>query len=503
MFFELSALWIVLIAIGLAKLYSQYQQFTYWKRNGVPYVKSTIMYIQAWKVLLGFDAFHEYCLSLYKFNPKVRYIGTMESSINTIVLRDPELIKQVTVKFFEHFPDHRSFVTEEMDPIFGKNVFSLKGDRWREMRNTLSPSFTASKMKFMFGLVSKCCEGFVDYLHDHPELSSSLEAKDAFTRYTNDVIATVAFGIDVNSLKHRNNEFYLRGVDATKFSGVFRLLKFVAFHLFPRAMRMAGFKFLSRSTTAFFCKTITETIQTRDRQGIIRPDMIHLLMQARDEGKEITEDDIVAQAFIFFLAGFETVSILMCFAIYTLALHPDVQERLREEVDQRLKEDGQISYESLLKMKYMDMVISETLRLYPPVLMIDRVCEKEFDLPPAGDGYKSVTVRQNNNVMIPVYGLHTDPQYFPDPEKFDPERFNDENKDSINPYVYIPFGMGPRQCIGNRFALMETKILIANILRKFVVKPHEKTTIPIVFKNASFSLIPKDGFWVRLEKREG
>lgn len=495
---------IIAIVILLSKVISSaYHGSTYWKRHGVPYVKSSVMFITSWKVLLGFDSFDNYCKNLYNYNPKARYLGTMEIRKATLLLRDPELIKQVTVKYFDHFPDHRSFITEEMDPIFGRNVFSLKGDRWREMRNTLSPSFTANKMKFMFGLVSKCCEGFVEYLYDHPEFSSSIEAKDAFTRYTNDVIATVAFGIEVNSLKHRNNEFYLRGVDATKFSGVLRLIKFVFFNMCPRLMRMAGFKFLSRSTTTFFIKTITDTIKARDQQGIVRPDMIHLLMLARNERKrEIDDDDIVAQAFIFFLAGFDTVSVLMCFAVHTLALHQDIQERLREEVESHLDEEGQISYESLSAMKYMDMVISETLRLYPPVLMTDRVCEKKFDLPPAMDGYNGVTVQPDNSILIPVYAMHMDPQYFPDPEKFDPERFNDENKNNINPYVYMPFGIGPRQCIGNRFALMETKILIAHLLRKFVIKRNEKTMVPIVYKTATFSLVPKDGFWVSLEKRK-
>nr|XP_034180232.1 cytochrome P450 9e2-like [Osmia lignaria] len=490
---------VVVITFALFKYFSIiYKQSSYWKKHGVPRLRSSSM------ILFGFGDFVEYCKYVYNHCPSAKYAAFIDFGTSITVLRDPELIKTVTIKYFDHFPDHRSFVTEEMDPIFGKNVFSLTGDRWREMRNTLSPSFTTNKMKFIFDLVSKCSQEFTNYLYDHPEFSSMIEAKDAFTRYTNDVIATVAFGIDVNSLKHRDNEFYTYGKDATNFSGVFRLLKFVLFRISPRMMRMVGIRFLSNSTSEFFWRVINETVKTRDERGIVRQDMIHLLMQARhDEKHQITIEDIVAQAFIFFLAGFDSSSTAMCHATYLLALNQDVQARLRDEVDRYLEEEnGKISYESLSKMKYMDMVISETLRLYPPSLLTDRTCVKKLELPPAMDGYDGVTINPGESVWIPIFAIHRDPKYFPDPEKFDPERFSDENKNNIVPYTYIPFGLGPRQCIGNRFALMEVKLLMVHLLQKFVIKPNEKTSIPLVFEKSSFTLIPKDGFWVSFEKRE-
>ncbi|KOC61107.1 Cytochrome P450 9e2 [Habropoda laboriosa] len=442
----------------------------------------------------------------YNCYPNLRYLGQMDFSTPVVIIRDPELIREIAVKNFEHFPDHHSFVNEQIDPIFGKNVFSLRGARWREKRNTLSPSFTASKMKFMFELVSRCSQEFVDYLYSHPEFSASMEAKDAFTRYTNDVIVTVAFGIGVNSLKDRDNEFYKKGVNATKFGGFFRLLTFLLFRMNPRLSRMAGLSFLPRDSTTFFHKVILETVKARDEQNIIRPDMIHLLLQARDQTQPATHqmivDDITAQAFIFFLAGFDTSSTLMCYIVYELAVNPDIQEKLRKEVDRYMKDgNGEISYEALSKMEYMEMVTSETLRKYPPIVFIDRLCAQKFELPPAGPGYNSVIVYPDNLVWFPVYALHHDSKYFPDPEKFDPERFSKENKDNIVPYTYMPFGVGPRKCIGNRFALMETKIVIAYLLHRFRLRPTEKTTIPVEFSRTNFSLTPDNGFWIGLERR--
>ncbi|EZA52469.1 Cytochrome P450 9e2 [Ooceraea biroi] len=243
----------------------------------------------------------------------------------------------------------------------------------------------------------------------------------------------------------------------------------------------------------------------REAQGIVRPDMIHLLMQARDKGSahKLTLDDIVSQAFIFFFAGFETSSTLMCFVAYELAVNPDIQARLRDEVDRHLAEgNGSISYDSMSKMVYMDMVVSEALRKYPPVIFTDRFTAKRYELPPAQPGCKSLIIEPENVIILPAYGLQNDPKYFPNPEKFDPERFNEENKDKIHPYTYLPFGLGPRKCIGNRFALMETKLLIAELLQKFILKPTEKTIYPIVFDKREFSLQPTGGFWLSLEKRE-
>lgn len=502
----LGLLFITLIFIILAKLISiLYTQFTYWKRNKVPYVRSSPLFGTAWRVFFRLVSFPNYCKYIYNYHPDARYVGVMDFATPTVIVRDPKLIKEIAVKNFDNFPDHRSFVTEEMDPVFGKNVFSLKGDRWREMRNTLSPSFTANKMRFMFDLVSKCSRDFVSCLHDRLEFSSEIEVKNVFTRYSNDVIATVAFGITVNSIEDPDNEFYKRGIDVSTFSGTFRFIKFMLFRLNPRLTRMAGFTFLSRATSKFFWRVISETVTARKRRGIVRPDMIHLLMRATEKKSTqevMTIDDIVAQAFIFFLASFDTTSTLMCYVVHELALHQDVQRRLREEVDRLLDDRMEISYEDTLGMEYMEMVISETLRMHPPTLLIDRQCAKEFHLPPAGPGYEGVTIHPGENIWFPVLAIHRDPTHFPDPDKFDPERFNRENKNNVDPYAYIPFGVGPRKCIGNRFALMETKLLIIRLLRKFIIKPSQRTKHPIVYKKADFTLMPKDGFWVTFEKRD-
>ncbi|XP_070151623.1 cytochrome P450 9e2-like [Polyergus mexicanus] len=498
----------ILIIIGVFKFVALvHHVYFYWRGKSVPYLPDSLRsFVMGWKAFLRQLSNVDHSSFLYNYFPDAKYYGTMEFATPAVLLRDPELIKEVLVKDFEIFHDHRSFVDESLDPLFSKNIFSLRGDRWREMRNTLSPSFTANKMKMMFDLVSKCSREFVDYLVDHPELCNAIETKQIFRRYTTDVIATTAFGISVNSMKDQNNEFYVRGIEMTKtFSGFLIMFKLMFMRVFPRFAKLLGMTgFASTSTAEFFKRIIKETIKIRDEQAITRPDMIHLLMQARDKqnGPNMTLDDIVSQAFIFFFAGFETSSTLMCFIAHELAINRDIQDRMWEEVQQHLAEDNEISYESLSKMTYMDMVINETLRKYPPVIFTDRLCIKNYELPPSQPDCKSVIVESGSIMVISVYGLHHDSKYFPDPDKFDPERFSEENKHNIVPYTYLPFGHGPRKCIGNRFALMETKILIAHLLQKFILKKTEKTVEPVVYDKRDFNPTPEGGFWIGLEKRE-
>ncbi|XP_051166262.1 cytochrome P450 9e2-like [Leptopilina boulardi] len=489
---------IVIGAIGI--LIYLYNQLNFWSKKNIPRTSLFLTVKTFYQVFGQRKSLPEIHQINYNAFSNARYFGTLNFFTPTITIRDPEIIKDVLVKNFDHFTDHQSFVDEKTDPVFGKNLISLKGERWREIRNTLSPSFTAVKMKFMFDLVSMCAKSFIEYFNNHPEEAECFEGKDIFTKYTNDVIASVAFGISVNSLENKNNEFYTKGKDATSFN-FFRIIKMFLFIFFPKLMKLMRQKVLPNKTDNFFRTVIKDTLRIREEKKIIRPDMIHLLMEARDKenGIDLSIDDIIAQAFLFFFAGFETSSTFMCFLAHELAVNEQIQEKLRNEID-NLTADNEISYDIVNKMTYLDMVISETLRKYPPAAATDRICVKSFSLPQATPDTNKYTIEPNSQIFIPIYALQNDPKYFPEPEKFDPERFSDENKDKINPYTYLPFGLGPRKCIGNRFALMEIKILFVYILKNFVLEKTEKTKDPIEFDN-KFAMSIKGGCWIKLREK--
>lgn len=151
--------------------------------------------------------------------------------------------------------------------------------------------------------------------------------------------------------------------------------------------------------------------------------------------------------------GFDTSSTALTFAAYELTRNPDIQQKLYEEiVETHEKLDGKrLTYDVLQKMKYMDQVVCETLRIWPPAVQVDRVCTKDYHY---DDGNElKFDVEKGKALIIPIYGIQMDPKYFPEPDKFEPERFSDENKDSIVPGTYMPFGIGPRNCIGKRIEL--------------------------------------------------
>lgn len=162
---------------------------------------------------------------------------------------------------------------------------------------------------------------------------------------------------------------------------------------------------------------------------------------------EITDEVITAQALVFFIAGFTTSSSLMSFLAYELVVSPEIQKTLQDEID-LVTQNGTISYEDVLQMKYLDQVVSEALRKYPPGYVLNRICVKDYVIKPKFENEKIAVIEKGCLIAIPVIALHYCPEFFPNPEKFDPARFSDENKGKILTGSYMPFGMGPRNCIG-------------------------------------------------------
>lgn len=459
---------------------------------------------------------------IYKNMGDRRYMGYFTFVTPGIMLKDPELIKHIAIKHFDNFMDHRPLITKEVDPLIANSLLTLCGQEWKDVRTVLSPAFTGNKMRTMLNLILKCAEQFSEHLsmlHQDQKVIT-IEMKDMFTRYTNDVISTCAFGLENNSYKEPDNEFYVVAKAITNFKGLRGLKLFLA-SLSVTLMKMCNMRFLNDYESKFYRSLVNDTMAYREKNKIIRPDMIHLLMEAKkgqlkyDESEEkdehhktdkkdlkldMDDDVIVGQAVTFLIAGFDTSSTLMGFTAYELAVNPEIQEKLQQEIDETLEEkNGNISYDSLMGMKYMDMVISECLRKWPPLALTDRRCIKDFVL---DDNGKEVLIEKGIVMQIPISALHRDESFYPDPLRFDPERFSDENKHRINTGAYLPFGIGPRNCIGSRFALLETKAMLVTLLAKFKFVPVEKTDIPLAVSKSSLTTLPEKDFWLGLEKRK-
>ncbi|XP_033218818.1 cytochrome P450 9e2-like [Belonocnema kinseyi] len=443
---------------------------------------------------------------LYNAYPEAKYFGLYDFQTPTIVIRDPEIIKSVAIKNFEIFPDHRGFTDVRLDPLFGISLFSLKGDSWRDMRNILSPSFTSSKMKIMFNLIMECSVKFTDALLERSKDKQYIaNLKDVFTRLSADVISSCAFGISVDSMKDPENKLYVIGRKATDFEGILSL-KFLLIRNCRMISRLLGVSIFSKSSNRFFTNVISSNIKTRKEKGITRADFLQMLIEAKDknnDNRKLSLQEIAANVVLFFFGGLDTVSTVVCFIAYEIAVNPKVQEKLHEEIDAVLKGcNGQSTYNEINNMPYLDAVISETLRLYPPVGFIDRVCNRKFELPPVFPGKKSVTVEPGMVIYFPIFALQHDRNNYENPEKFDPERFLGDKKVNVNSASYIPFGIGPRKCIGSRFALLEMKVMIFHLLSRCILKPCSKTPIPIKLKRDTFTMMPEGGFWLKVAERK-
>ncbi|XP_060525750.1 cytochrome P450 9e2-like [Cylas formicarius] len=520
--------WLIISVLAVVTLWFLLDRpLHHWEKLGAKQTKPWIILGDSWPTVLGLSNFPDMLQTVYNLYPEARYTGMYQCYTPALLLKDPELIKLITVKDFDHFTDRSTFLDPEVDPVVGRNLLSLKGQRWRDMRATLSGSFTSSKMKFIFGLINATTQRFVEHLKNRQGDVIELELKDALTRFANDVIATSAFGLTVDSLSQPENEFYLSGKKMSDLTSLRVLVKFFGYLVFPQLFRTLKIGLLDSSATRFLQKVLTETIRVREEEGIVRPDMINILLEAKKGAKDeepvlvdtgfatveesspgrskshpaITNDDITSQAFIFFFAGFNSSSTAMCFAAYELARHPEVQCRLRDEIHQVQRHcEGKITYEALLGMKYLDMVVSEVLRKWPPIFAMDRVCTKPYVIEAVKSDEEPLRLRVGDAVILPFQAIHRDPINYPDPDKFDPERFSDENKRKIRPYTYLPFGVGPRNCLGSRFALLEVKMLLFNLLAAFELVPTARSVIPLRLAKRSPNVVIEGGLWFGLKR---
>ncbi|GJQ81995.1 Cyp6a9 [Trypoxylus dichotomus] len=334
----------------------------------------------------------------------------------------------------------------------------------------------------MFPIVVKISQELIDVMEEERR-RGPIETKDASARYTTDII-----------------EFRVQGKRLFALTKTELLSNLMSF-LFPNFMRFCNVRFFPKVATDFFWKIIKDTTEYREKNSVVRNDAIQLLLDMKNGTSKdniLTFDELAAQAFVFFVAGFDTSSSLISFALLELAMNEDVQNELRNEINTVLRRyNGEYTYEMLGDLPYADMVISETLRKYPPIPSLTRVCTKDYRIPGT-----DVIIPKGLRVFIPIQGIHNDPEIYPNPQKFDPTRFSHENKNKRHQFSFIPFGEGPRICLGLRFAMIQTKICLAMMIKTFKLTLNSKTTLPLKFDPMKFFPCPLGGLWIDLEKIE-
>lgn len=236
-----------------------------------------------------------------------------------------------------------------------------------------------------------------------------------------------------------------------------------------------------------------QLIAKRRASGIQRDDLMQMLLDSRYEDTEegMTDQQLIDEAAILFVAGHETSANTLSWTLYLLAQHPDVLKKVKAELN-TVCPGRAPTFAELRQLTYLTQVINESMRLYPPAWITDRV-------PLEDDQVNGITIPKGTMVSVFIYGLHHQKESWNEPEVFRPERFNNENRKNRPPFSFMPFGGGPRLCIGNNFAMMEIQLVLAAVLRRFKIRIN--TDYPISVKPL-ITLRPANGIRMYLHENE-
>ncbi|EDO45653.1 predicted protein [Nematostella vectensis] len=386
----------------------------------------------------------------------------------SILVKDTALLKAIMVKNFDCFHDR---LKADFSPPLDKMLTILPGEEWRNLRHALSPNFSAHKLKGMVPLMNKACDVYMKKIACAAETGETIDVMKINPALTLDIIISCAFGVESDCQNNPKDPVMKKATAAMRPSLIRTILANAVLPLLPGGQKLVS----SKIGASLFFREVLElnsfvqgVIQMKKREGSSRKDMLDLMLEAAasdntDGGKALSLDAIIANTIVFLLAGHETTSSTIAFASYFLAKNPKIQEKLQQEIDSVWSgEEEMPSYDTVHDLPYLEMVISETLRLCPPGFAVIRECTKTCII-------NKLRIPQGSRVLASVYSIHRDPKYYPDPDIFDPERFSPEGKASRDPYAYMPFGHGPHNCIGMRFAQMEIKLVLVRMLKRYTL----------------------------------
>lgn len=470
---------------------------------------------------------------------------------------DPESIKKISVTDFKYFPQRFEDGTEE-HPVTKLFLTVVNGQEWKRQRELVTPSFSPLKIKNMVPLMMDCVMSMDQSIRTSiKNVPTIVDTRKLYAKFSLDVIARCCFGTKLDCQSSDTNPFFKFGFKLFVVTWI-GMIKFILFPIWFK--KLIQFTTTDAEGLIFFSNLIKELIyRRRDKECPERvEDFFQTLIDATNKGQQLkaktdganngndgtdgnlvlsdygtkpvddidgdddkkssnvesgskksdnfkpfTDLDLISNSVAFLGVGNETTSVTMAFASYCLAMNPDIQERLFEEVssvicsidgdNQQMKVDvKKINYETIEKIEYLDNFVSEVLRLHTPVPRIPRVAWKDYVLKYGPDDGKSVSIPKGTLVYQLFQAMNQNDNYWRDPLIFDPERFSKANRTQIVPYSYVPFGTGPRYCIGMRFAMIEIKLALALQVVQFKLSKCQETEKCMKYVTNMFLLQTKD-----------
>jgi len=392
----------------------------------------------------------------------------------------PNMIHDVLVKRAASF--HKTpRIKQVLGAVLGEGLLTSDGEEWRSHRRLVQPAFHSSRIEAYGAVMTEYTEsmmrdwvtgGEVDMRHEMMKLTLGIVAKTLFDAdIDGDLSERVGQAVTVTQ-EHGNEQFR-------------RLMTL------PRWVPTAGNR-RSQAAVKDLDSILSEIIRARRTSGEDRGDLLSMLLLARDEdsGAGLTDRQVRDEAMTLFLAGHETTAVALTWTWVLLDQDPGVRQRLENEVDEVLQ-GRPPDVKDLPNLPYVKQVIEEAMRLYPPAWTIGRQAVEAVDIGPYHLDPGSI-------VLVSPYAVHRQPEYFPEAETFDPDRFSPERERDLPRYAYIPFGGGPRICIGNNFAMQEACLILAAMVQKVrlsLVPGTDLTPDPLI------TLRPKYPILMRLTRR--
>ncbi len=381
--------------------------------------------------------------------------------------------------------NHRNYQKDKpshvVGSVIGNGILTSEGEYWLRQRRLVQPGFHKTQIEFLSTLMAEETDHVLQQLKARPEQ----EVHQLMTQLALQVVSRALFskGIDEQGLRLVEDcLIILLELMVMKIRDPLRVLRY------KLTGKLDDYWARRRQLDAFILRIVDQ----RQAEGPGPGDLLDMLLTARDEdtGLPLTREEVLQELMALFLAGFETSANGLSWTLLLLDQHPEARAQLQEEVD-RVLGQGPVRFEQLSQLPYTRQVIEESLRLYPPAWIIGREA-----LGP--DQIGELSLQTGDNISIFIYGLHRNPAYWPDPEKFMPERMAAEAKRNFVSHQYIPFGGGPRLCIGHQFAMVEMQIALAMLFQRFKVTRTDQRPISMV---PSITLRPGDPLMFRFDPR--
>ncbi|KAJ6639106.1 Cytochrome P450 6k1, partial [Pseudolycoriella hygida] len=481
----------------------------YWQQNGVAQFQTNLLFGNLTAYFLDGLDFGTILRKYYMMASEYKYIGLYMGQRPALLLRNPQVINKY---FNESFPN---FSTRQYHPLPAKcplqeNMYLLCGTKWNEERAKLENAFTIENVGGMFeSMIVR--DGLETYLDELPPEVHQVHVWKLFERHLYNVFAWLIYGSHVNAIEFPEANFRVFGKEVFQQTW-WTKLKFVRHYVLPfKVQWLFNFRWLTKRVEAYYVSLARTTLECREyhqKEQNKHKDYMQLLMRLRNRGCLLTDEsnseficspvglkhlsllEVSSQAFSAFTFGYKTILPTLTFFMFEMAKNRDIQNRLSEEIaDMYLRKRGNPNYTDILDCVYLDACIDETLRKYPPISYLSRFCTKAFKIKK-----EKVMIEEGTPVFVSILGLHHDEEYFPDPMKFDPNRFFAGLK---CPDAYLPFGVGPKQCIGMEFGKAIMKANIAHIIRKYVVSfsPSAKTEVSEIDFERGYSATADDYRW--------